>query len=142
MYQTGWTVIGGGAAWGLDYRVKGTSYTYLIERLDLATGAVTQWFTSAPDHQFAPMGIDTKNRLYITDGYEIWRMSKPGEAEHLLNPPHTEGSWTFGGEMVSDAHGVWLEALGGVWFQSDTQPPRQLVVNVPEEMVSPAGPCL
>ena len=142
MYPTGWTVVGGSAAWGLDYRVKGSSYTYLVDRLDLATGAVTTWFTSAPDHQFAPMGTDIKNRLYITDGLEVWRVGQPGQVEYLLRPPKTEGSYTFGGEMLADKHGVWLEALGGVWFYSDTEGSRQLVVNVPEEMVWPAGPCL
>lgn len=142
MYQTGWTVLGGGAAWGIDYRLKGTSYTYLVDRLDLATGAVTVWFTSDPDHQFAPMGTDSKNRLYITDGFEVWRLAKPGQAEHLLSPAKTEGSYTFGGEMLADAHGTWFQALGGVWFHSDAEGSRQLPVNVPEEMVTPAGPCL
>lgn len=142
MYPTGWTVVNDSAAWGLDYQSKGKSYTYVVERLDLTTGAVTTWFTSDPDHQFAPMGTDGKNRLYITDGFEVWRLAKPGQVEHLLSPPKTEGSYTFGGEMLSDAHGAWFQALGGVWFHSDTEGSRQLTVNVPEEMVSPAGPCL
>jgi hypothetical protein len=141
MYQTGWTVVGAGAAWGLDFRVKGSSYTYLVERLDLASGAVAEWLASPPDHQFAPMGVDAKNRLYVTDGYEVWRLSSPGQVEHLLNPPKTAGAWTFGGVMRSDSHGTWFEALGGVWFHSDAQGSRQFVVGVPEQQIFPAGAC-
>jgi hypothetical protein len=42
--------------------------------------------------------------------------------------------------MLADAHGTWFQALGEVWFHSDTEGSRQLTVNVPEEMIAPAGP--
>src|SRR5438093_16296 len=91
MDQSGWTVVSGGAAWGLDSRLQGDTYIYVGLRLDLTTGATTEWLDGPPDRQFAPLGTDNRDRLYVSDGYEVWRLAQPCQVEHLLNPT-AEGS--------------------------------------------------
>ena len=86
MDQSGWTVVSGGAAWGLDSRLQGDTYIYVVLRLDLTTGATTEWLDGPPNRQFAPLGTDNRDRLYVSDGYEVWRLAQPRQVEHLLNP--------------------------------------------------------
>src|SRR5436305_15017906 len=43
MDQSGWTVVSGGAAWGLDSRLQGDTSTHVVLRLDLTTGPRTGW---------------------------------------------------------------------------------------------------
>ena len=49
MDQSGWTVVSGGAAWGLDSRLQGDTYIYVVLRLALTTGATTEWLDGPPD---------------------------------------------------------------------------------------------
>jgi len=118
MYQYGWTKISGGAAWGLDNRVEGSNYTYLVERLDLTSGTAIQWLEGPANQQFAPLGTDAMSRLYVSDGFEVWRVARPGLVEKLLSPQRTLGALTFGATMVNDKHGAWFSARGGVYFLS------------------------
>jgi len=142
MYQYGWTNISGGAAWGLDDRVEGSRLTFLVERLDLTTGTVNEWLAGPENRQFAPIGTDGMNRLYVSDGLEVWRLARPGQVEHLLSPTPSQGAMTFSAPMLYDSHGAWFPARGGVWLYSDTQGSRLLMVGPVTEQVFPAGPCV
>jgi hypothetical protein len=142
MSQYAWTNISGGAAWGVDYRVEGSTFTYLVERLDLTTGTVTEWLAGPANRQFAPLGTDGMNRLYVSDGFEVWRVARPGQVEHLLSPPPGPGASTFSAQMLYDSHGAWFPARGGVWLYSDAQGSRVLMAGPPNEQIFPAGPCV
>jgi hypothetical protein len=141
MDPTGWTKVSGGAAWGLDFRVNGTVYTYQVERLDLATGLVTQWLQGGPERQWAPMGTDDAKRLYVTDGYEVWRLSRPGQVDTTIGGTQVAGALTFGTEVLADSNGAWFPGRGGVWLYSDAQGLRELAAGPESEMVFPAGAC-
>ena len=140
MDQSGWTVVSGGAAWGLDSRLQGDTYIYVVLRLDLTTGATTEWLDGPPDRQFAPLGTDNRDRLYVSDGYEVWRLAQPRQVEHLLNPPPAAGALTFG-SFSYDPHGAWFAGRGRVWLVSDGGGVGQFKVGLAEEMVFPAGLC-
>ena len=86
MDQSGWTVVSGGAAWGLDSRLQGDTYIYVVLRLDLTTGATTEWLDGPPDRQFAPLGTDNRDRLYVSDGYEVWRLAQPCQVRAPAQP--------------------------------------------------------
>jgi hypothetical protein len=140
LYQYGWTLVSGGAAWGLDFSVQGSTYTYMVMRLDLATGAVTKWLDGPPDRAFLPLGTDAQNRLYATDGLEVWRVAQPGQVARILQPTPTPGALTFGG-FAADSGGVWIGGRGGVWRYSTDGVAREFRVGAPQESVIPAGPC-
>lgn len=141
MYQYGWTLVSGGGAWGLDVSVQGDIYTYMVIRLDLATGAVTTWLDSPPNQLFLPLGTDALGRLYVSDGLEVWRVAQPGaQAERILQPTPTPGAMTFGG-FAADSGGVWIGELGGVWRYTTDGAAREFKVGAPQESVFPAGPC-
>jgi hypothetical protein len=140
MDQSGWVVVSGGAAWGLDYRVQGSAFIYRVLRLDLTSATVTEWLEGPPDRRFSPLGTDDRNRLYVSEGHEVLRLAQPHQVERLLNPPSEPSALTFG-SFSHDTRGAWFAGRGQVWLYSDRGGARQFKVGQAEEMVFPAGPC-
>jgi hypothetical protein len=145
MYQWGWVLVSGGAAWGIDYRVQGSAYVYSVLRLDLATASVTQWLEGPPDDLFWPQGTDGANRLYAGDNQQkLWRIASPGNVETLANPGPVAINGGIGSQsgFISDSAGVWFSGQGSVWLYSEAAVPKQFVAGPPGGQVWPAGPCL
>jgi hypothetical protein len=145
MYQWGWVLISDGAAWGIDYRAQGSAYVYSVLRLDLATGAVTQWLEGPPDDLFWPQGTDGAHRLYAGDNQQrLWRIASPGNVETLANPGPVAINGGIGSQsgFVSDSAGVWFSGQGRVWLYSEATMPKEFVAGPPSAQVWPAGPCL
>lgn len=144
MYQYGWVLVADGAAWGIDYRVQGSDYSYSVVRLDLATNQVTQWLESQPT-MFWPLGVDGKHKLYVGDNQQqLWRVGPAGQVDRLANPGPVTPSEGIGGSsgFVSDSLGVWIAGQGSVWLYSEDGAPKHFVVGPPGEVVWPVGPCL
>jgi hypothetical protein len=111
-----------------------------VLRLDLTTATVTEWLESPPDRQFSPLGTDDRNRLYVSDGYEVWRLAQPRQVERLLNPPPEPGALTFG-PFSHDSHGAWFAGRGRVWLYPNRGGAQQFKVGPAGEMAFPAGTC-
>jgi hypothetical protein len=144
MYQWGWLLIDDGAAWGIDYRVVGSSRIYSVLRLDLGSSEVTQWLEAPPDDLFWPLGLDGEHGLYVGDGREMWRVGPPSEIAQLMNAESAFVVVTLGGPIgfVSDSHGAWIAGLGGVVQFSNPRESIRLAVGPADANVFPAGPCV
>jgi hypothetical protein len=144
MYQYGWVLVSDGAAWGIDYSVQGSAYTYSVVRLDLATTQVTLWLDGQPT-TFWPLGSDSKHRLYVGDDkQQLWRLGHPGQVDRLANPGPVSASEGVGGPsgFVSDSSGAWIAGQGSIWLYSDSDAPKQFAVGPLGEVVWPVGPCI
>jgi hypothetical protein len=139
--QARWTLIGGGSAWGFDLQPGSQQILYTVERLDLATGNITDWLHEPPNLQLSPIGLDAQGRSYISDFYELWRLNAPNVEERLLKPPPVSGRVALN-IFVADAHGEWMGSWGGLWHYSDADGARRFTVSTDQDMVVPAGPCL
>jgi len=144
MYQWAWINVADGAAWGIDYKVEGTTYTYSLLRLDLQTSEVQTWLAETPEDLIWPLGVDGRHRLYAADQQHLWRVDSPGNAVSLPNPgPIMPGSGT-GVEtgFVADSRGAWFPGRGGVWLYADGQEPREFMAGSANSTTYPAGTCL
>jgi hypothetical protein len=139
--QARWTLVSGGSAWGFDFEPGTQQIQYTIHRLDLATGALTDWLREPPNLELSPIGLDPKGRLYLSDFYELWRLDAPNVEKHLLKPPLVPGRVSLNVFAV-DGRGVWMGSWGGLWHYSDAEGGRLVSVGSDQDMVNPAGPCM
>ena len=118
-----WQGVGGGAAYGTATSAvpQGTANTIL--KLDLTTGAVTNYFTR-PGEQSQVAGFDGHGDPVIyssgSEGSEVW----VGNSLFLMAMRHSQG-WYGGtyrylqigfqptGSPVSDRHGLWFTGYFG-----------------------------
>jgi hypothetical protein len=143
MNQWAWMMIADGAAWGVDSRVEGNRYFYSILRLDLATSQVTKWFEGPADVQFWPDGVDSLQRLFVTDGKQLFRIDSPGHSVELPDPGPVAQLGGPGATPVlfADSQGTWFGGAGGVWLYPNAGAPVHLAAGPPDASVSPAGRC-
>jgi hypothetical protein len=144
MYQYGWVLVAGGAAWGIDNGVSGEDYTYSVLRLDLTTFEVTTWHGPTGDMLW-PVGVDLQHRLYIGDGQQFERIDANGVAVTLHHPgsdalSSNQGPGGVSG-FVADATGVWFDGTGGVWRYSNDGAAQEYPAGPPTGIVYLAGPC-
>jgi hypothetical protein len=107
-----WQAVGGGAAYGTPTSAvpQGTANT--IQRMDLATGAITNYFTR-PGSQSQVSGFDAQGVpvIYLNGpaGNEVWIGTGLFLMEYRYgqygNPPT---GFQPGGPPVADGHGVWF----------------------------------
>jgi hypothetical protein len=100
-----WTLIGSDAAWASDPKSGG------LARLDLATQAVTVWFTVAAK-ALDPIGFDLQGHPIVSGGPNFnvpgstgggaWIVTSPGVAKQI----EPDGILVTG--AIADTHGVWL----------------------------------
>jgi hypothetical protein len=145
MSQYGWVLIAEGAAWGVGVSTSGSDYTYSIQRLDLATAQMTQWFESLNDLIW-PLGVDANHALYVQSVGKnlLWRLAASGQADRMANPgPIAFGDYIAGPSgFLADSAGEWFAGRGGVWLYAEGAAPKQFVVGQPGGDVWPAGPCV
>jgi hypothetical protein len=143
MDQWGWVLISDGSAWGNDSHVNGNDYTYTVLQLNLSTGQVTPWMTSAPNDLTWPLGIDSQHRLYVEGNQAgLWRLASAGYPERLDNPgPVSFPVIGAPGVMQADSNGEWFAASGAVWRYRETGAPTSFAAGSQDDVIYPAGPC-
>ena len=112
--------LGGGALW-----IGGDS----LVRVDLATGARSDWFSVqgmsvqflGVDEGGVPLVWTFDNRGHL----EIWRISDPNQATSLYSVEYTGNPPIYGPEAIqglltADEHGVWFGANDGLYLYDQT----------------------
>ena len=94
-----------------------------IVRLDLKTGAITDWFTKQGAQSFVS-GLDSHGNPLIAVSYfnvnysETWSTTGPGTASPIFN----SGENLFSsGAPIADSHGVWIPVNYSVPYYQSTQ---------------------
>jgi hypothetical protein len=158
----GWDVISGGAAWGFGGVIYANGppdpYPHTVDRLDLTTGKVTNWFTAPYPHNVHVAGLDTAGRpVIVVDHYHVYRLVGPSQAVAMFNSPVM--LWD-GTRMQLDSHGLWFSTIAGieereangpgytplvsdVWLYSYATGLRKVAefTSYTDEIFSIAGPC-
>jgi hypothetical protein len=123
----GW-LIGHGAAWTAVTRTdSGSTPSWRVVRLDLASGQAAEWLIVTPPCTSscrAPdvIGLDAGDHplveVWSRDTLEVARLSAPGQAESLLKTTaQSEGVPYFNGG-VPDAQAVWFGSRSGIFRYS------------------------
>ena len=103
-----WQAVGGGAAYGTATSAVPNGVATTILRMDLSTGATQKWF-QLDGAQPSVAGFDKAGHPlmwvnvfgYGSSSTYIWVVNGLGDATVLV-------SGQFGGPLVSDSHGIWL----------------------------------
>jgi len=116
-----WQAVSSTAAYGTTTSAVPQGATNAIVRLDLNTGAVTDWFTRE-GKQSSVMGVDGQGSAIISlnflngSGTEIWIAKGPTNASAIA------GRAYFGfqpnGSPVVDSHGIWFSGYSAGYNQS------------------------
>ena len=108
-----WRVISNGAAWGFTGPAFGPTgeQPHTIDRLDLATGKVTNWYSAPSPHNVHVAGLDTAGRpVIVVDQYHVFRLLGPYQAQAMFNSPV---SLWYGIMLQLDSHGLWFTSYDG-----------------------------
>lgn len=131
--------FGSGAAWA------GTGPPYentTMDRVDLATGARTEWF-SKPNPFVWYEGSDASGRPLMmwqpgtAAASEVWVLSGPSQGSQLYSGPFSTMPFPPG---PTDSHGVWFGSLDGgsvLWLLDG----NDQFVKVAGSPVQPLGAC-
>ena len=151
-----WSVISGGAAWGIDASSGGVGSPGpgRLDRLDLSTGAVSAWYEVPSDRWVYPVGLDVDGAPIIatwTYGSatspqveEFYRLVAQSQVLRLFSAGVDQ---SLNGAM-SDLNGLWFGSAsvgGGLWFYSPSAGLQRVasMSSGPEglRIDGPAGPC-
>lgn len=160
------TVVGGGAAWGVGNRVPketpspdkppapGTYGPDRILHMDLRDGSVSTWYNVSGTELVSLMGLDAQGRPILA----LYQATlKTGPVPGSDGPPRprlllltgagqtveiTSGAtdFKFGGMPSADAHGIWFGGRNSVWLYTPNGGFRQ-VATIPDGLFpSPSPP--
>jgi hypothetical protein len=146
-----WSFVSGGAAWGHDPNIGLISgYSpHNVDRLDLATGKVTRWYSVADSMRVQVLTIDQAGRPIVAvasgppravQDFKVLRLTGPSQAEPLFTI-HTY-IWD-GTRWQSDTHGFWFvsgDIRGEVWLYADGTGLRRVALTG-KDILAIAGPC-
>lgn len=156
------TLIGGGAAWGMGNRVPkeapssdkppapGTYGPDRILHMDLRDGSVSTWYTVSGTDLVTLMGLDAQGRpiLALYQAAAFKSPSGPPAARMFLltgvgqTVDITSGNSDFrlGGQPWADSHGIWFGSWNSVWLYTQSGGLRQ-VATIPAGLFpSPSPP--
>jgi hypothetical protein len=153
-YGGDWVLISAGAAWGFTGAPSSpTDYSpHSVDRLDLATGKVTRWYSAPYPHNVNVAGLDTAGRpVIIVDHHKVLRLLGPSQTQAMFNVPVVLFDGT---RMQLDTHGLWFSTSAGnpldgtpfvsdVWLYSYATGLRKVVemTNDRDPITAIAGPC-
>jgi hypothetical protein len=118
-----WQAASSSAAYGTATSAVPQGVTNTIIRLDLKTGAISDWFTRQGT-QSSVSGLDSHGNpliavSYFSQGFnEMWITTGPGTATPIFNSG--ENLYTSG-PPIGDSHGVWFPINYSIPYQSSTQ---------------------
>jgi hypothetical protein len=125
-----WGFISAGAAWGIDAEYGLGGNPNRIDRLDLATGAVTTWYDAPKETWVGVLGRDFDGTLVIgvfsTNRVEqvedVYRLYGPAHVWHLFAGTASSATVTPWQGFVADSHGLWFTSMGPdirLWLYSE-----------------------
>jgi hypothetical protein len=118
-----WTQASPTAAFGGTTSAVPQGIANTIVRLDLKTGAITDWFTKQGAQSFVS-GLDSHGNPLIAVSYfnvnysETWITTGPGNASPIFNSGENLYS---SGTPIADSHGVWIPVNYSVPYVQSTQ---------------------
>jgi hypothetical protein len=148
VFQQAWIAISGDAAWGSAITFpNGQSKPYVdtLVRLDLSTGAASDWFSSK--YAFTVAGFDATN-------HPILAIFGPSASQGvttslaLISAPNNSvaikpqgGTYVEGqGQGLSDSHGTWFGSSDGtVWLYTASRG-MEKVASIPPQRGGTGGP--
>ena len=153
-----WDVISDGAAWGFTGPAFGPrgDDPHTVDRLDLATGTVTSWYSAPYPHSVYVVGLDTAGRpVIVVDHDHVLRLLGPGRTEPMFTSPVNFGN---GARLLLDSHGLWFSAtssgeptwagvgplsVSDVWLYSYATGLRKVaeITGYTDPISAIAGPC-
>lgn len=113
-----WQAVTKGAAYGTATSSVPYGTANTIMKLDLSTGATSEWFTQ-PGAQSAVTGFDVKGDPVIVaqtqSSLSIWITISPNRG-YLISNGYTAygGAFFPTGAPIGDSHGVWFLSGGGI----------------------------
>jgi hypothetical protein len=139
--------VGDGAAW-LGTRNQqdpaspppsmGEAYNEVLRR-DLTTAQTTSWFYLSGVNLSVPAagaGIVLVS-AYDQQGPQTWLVTGPNQAVRLT-APGTGDDFSYSAGFISDASGVWLGGLDGIYLWTSATG----LALVSDVVATPAGSCL
>ena len=109
-----WRVASKTAAYGTATSAVPSGASNIIQRLDLATGVSTDWFTR-PGSQSSLTGLDSNGNPIINVAYlngsgnEIWIATGATSASAIAGySPQYGGGFNSFSTPVADSHGIWF----------------------------------
>jgi hypothetical protein len=122
-----WRAASSAVAYGTPTSAVPSGVTNKTIRLDLKTGAITDWFTR-DGTQASVLGVDGNNAILAVTYFnpsvtELWIASGPASASPIAGFTSTQwGSFGFNSYNlpVADSHGVWLAGNYAVQYGNQT----------------------
>ena len=114
--QTGfWSVVSSTAAYGTPTSATPPGVANMIQRLDLSSGQITDWFSvAAAQSQIA--GLDNKGNLVVSVFYfqynnysEVWVATGRGVATPIVG---NSMGLAVQSQPIADSHGLWFTGSG------------------------------
>lgn len=154
-----WDVISDGAAWGFTGSAFGPAGDdpHTVDRLDLATGKVTNWYSAPYPHNVYVVGLDTAGRpVIVVDHNHVDRLLGPFRTEAMFTSPVMFGRG--GSRLQLDSHGLWFAStstgdviwagvgpltVSDVWLYSYATGLRKVaeITGYTDPISNIAGPC-
>lgn len=144
-----WRAVAAGAAYGTPTSAVPQGASNGIIRLDLKTGAITDWF-SRGNSQATVVGFDVDGHpivqlYYFNAGPEWWLTTGPGTGTPIGGTGQYGGNRpNFQGAPVGDSQGIWFPGYapnagaGFALYVSGSQPGLYWMSNIGGQL---AGPC-
>jgi streptogramin lyase len=139
--------VAGGAAWVGAFNTRDSvppppsqgPTSNQVVRLDLGTGQVAPWLYVSGASLYV-IAVSAGRLLvsgYFRHGFGTWIVSGANQAERIT-VPGTGEDFAFNAGFVSDANGVWLGGLDGIYLWR----PGKGISLVSDAIAAPAGMCM
>jgi hypothetical protein len=123
-----WQAVSTDAAYGTPTSAVPQGAVNNIIRVDLKTGALSDWFTHV-GAQSSVAGLDGQGHPiiyinYFTGGNEIWIASGPKDAKAIAGSYYANGSsngFSPQGTPTADSHGIWIPGNYSTGYNSGGQ---------------------
>jgi hypothetical protein len=110
-----WQAVSTDAAYGTPTSAVPQGAVNNIVRVDLKTGAMSDWFTHE-NTQSSVAGLDGKGHPiiyvnYFIGGNEIWIAAGPKDASPIAGAYNSNGNYSGfspNGTPIADSHGIWI----------------------------------
>jgi hypothetical protein len=134
-----WQLAGRGFAYGFLAPSVPSGATQSLMRLDLKTGAITQWYTDLPQNANL-LGLDLQGRLIVliqTIGQQVLILAGSNQAITIFDGSATNTN-IYVTSAVTDSNGLWLAMGDGLYLSRANGTPEKV-----SDVSGPiGGPCV
>jgi hypothetical protein len=135
-----WQLVGGGVAYGFLAPSVPAGATQALMRLDLKTGAITQWYADLPQYPNL-LGLDAQGRLIVlvpqSVGQQVLILTGSNQAITIFDGSTTNSN-IYVQWAVADSNGLWLATGDGLYLSRANGTPEKV-----SDVAGPiGGPCV